>query len=132
MRATYPHIISIVFAAMALLVSCDKQQSDTPEEIAKMFILSLHHDKPAITHGTIYSFLDAPKEYKEMILARYREITNNIETENGKITDIKCTKTELHSGGNQADVYLSITHADKTTNHIMIPLIKHNRHWLVR
>lgn len=130
------HIKLFLVSAIALLglvSSCkDEEKEPEPAPVAVSFIHALHqgdYDKAA----SLTLMLDsAPKDYKNLIATRYKEIASDHQAQYGTIVDVKCKKVEISDNKNEADVLLTIKYSNNFSSNVLLQLSKDKQEWKIR
>ena len=74
----------------------------------------------------------APKNYKDLIATRYKEIASEHQSQYGSIKKVVCKHTDISDDNNEADVYLTIEYSSKTVTNVVLQLSKDKGEWKIR
>lgn len=119
--------------SLVTLLSCQKEESGPdPAEAAKSFVYALHDGNYAKAANLTLMIDSAPKNYKDLIAARYKEIASDHKAQYGEITEVTCKKADISDDKNEADVYLTIKYSNKTTTNILLQLCMDKDQWKIR
>ncbi|MGN1235817.1 MAG: hypothetical protein ACI4TS_00070, partial [Bacteroidaceae bacterium] len=117
---------------LSAFMACGEEKKATPEDVALAFVSSLKEGKYDEAADMTLQIDSAPSPYRQLIVGRYKQIAEDIKSQNGGIVEIKHKRTDLSAGGNSADVYLCLSFADKTTEEILLQLVKDGQEWQIK
>lgn len=128
------HILFFItaIATLTVFVACGEEKKATPEDVALTFISSLKEGRYDEAADMTLQIDSAPSPYRQLIVGRYKQIAEDIKNQNGGIVEIKHKRTDLATDGNSADVYLCLSFADKTTEEILLQLVKDGQEWQIK
>ncbi|MDY3064017.1 MAG: hypothetical protein SOW56_08350 [Bacteroidaceae bacterium] len=121
-----------VMITLSVFVACGEEKKATPEDVALTFVSSLKEGRYDEAADMTLQIDSAPTPYRQLIVGRYKQIAEDIKVQNGGIVEIKHKRTDLSADGNSADVYLCLSFADKTTEEILLQLMKDGQKWQIK
>ena len=126
-------IAPILLAAFAVLTACS---SPTPEELAALAAEGYYRHLMA---GEYEQFLEGragadslPDDYREQLLAGYRQFMDQQERAHGGIRDVRISSARHDTLADYTTVLLVLCFADSTDEEIVVPMSCHDGRWRMR
>ena len=126
-------IAPILLAAFAVLTACS---SPTPEELAALAAEGYYRHLMA---GEYEQFLEGragadslPDDYREQLLAGYRQFMDQQERAHGSIRDIRISSARHDTLADYTTVLLVLCFSDSTDEEIVVPMSCHDGRWRMR
>lgn len=73
-----------------------------------------------------------PDEYKQRVKTMLNQHEVELKKERGGVRTVKVFRTELHDNGKMANVFLSLTYQDGSTEETLFPLVHDGKRWRIR
>lgn len=126
----FASIIIVIFSCIGF-ISCSEEEPK-PEDTAIEFVRAIEQGN-YIKAAQLTDNLDSTSvEYRNIIIARYKQMATEINQLHGKTTGITCTHTEIQPNNTDANVFLHLTFSNNTATDIAIQLTKRNQEWLIK
>lgn len=125
-------LFASIAALLCLTISCGGNADSDPTPVAKSFIYALHQGDYTKATNLTLMIDSAPKNYKDLIATRYKEIASEHQSQYGSIKKVVCKHTDISDDNNEADVYLTIEYSSKTVTNIVLQLSKDKGEWKIR
>lgn len=126
-------IAPILLAAFAVLTACS---SPTPEELAALAAEGYYRHLMA---GENEQFLEGragadslPDDYREQLLAGYRQFMDQQERAHGGIRDVRISSARHDTLADYTTVLLVLCFSDSTDEEIVVPMSCHDGRWRMR
>ena len=119
-------------ALVGMFSSCHEEKDPDPVPVAMSFLYALHQGDYAKAASLTLMIDSAPKDYKNLIATRYKEIASDHQEQYGAIVDVKCKQVDISDNKNEADVLLTIKYSNHFSSNVLLQLSKDKQEWKIR
>lgn len=123
-----------IFVALLAVSACQKAQ-DPKEVVAK--VAQTYYD--SLLAGNVKYYVEGtfmtdsiPAGYKEELETNMKMFIGQQQAEHQGISSAKVTDVSVDTATNTANVYMTLTYGDSTSEEVLVPMVEKNNVWYLR
>jgi hypothetical protein len=123
-----------IFVALLAVSACQKAQ-DPKEVVAK--VAQTYYD--SLLAGNVKYYVEGtfmtdsiPAGYKEELETNMKMFIGQQQAEHQGIASAKVTDVSVDTATNTANVYMTLTYGDSTSEEVLVPMVEKNNVWYLR
>ena len=129
--------LSILIAVALLLAACGEKKKNVDQ--GKLAAKAAKHYYEQLLKGDYEAFLDnenrtnnLPDNYRKQLLLNLKQFVAQQDSVNHGIDSITLGASHFSAKDNTASVFLLFCYGDKTTEQVVVPMVKEHGKWILR
>lgn len=129
--------LSILIAVALLLAACGEKRKNVDQ--GKLAAKAAKHYYEQLLKGDYEAFLDnenrtnnLPDNYRKQLLLNLKQFVAQQDSVNHGIDSITLGASHFSAKDNTASVFLLFHYGDKTTEQVVVPMVKEHGKWILR
>ena len=129
--------LSILIAVALLLAACGEKKKDVDQ--GKLAAKAAKHYYEQLLKGDYEAFLDnenrtnnLPDNYRKQLLLNLKQFVAQQDSVHHGIDSITLGASHFSAKDNTASVFLLFYYGDKTTEQVVVPMVKEHGKWILR